>query len=79
MALTKAKHERHPKSIWTTAASLFSKTPEDLARLAEKPPPKEILAKRFGRLRSPRMKIAVKSPESAVYRPTLEVFSPKHR
>jgi len=38
----------------------------------EKPPPKEILAKRFGRLRSFRMKTAVKSPESAVYRRAAE-------
>ena len=34
------------------AAPWFSNTPEDPDRLAEKPPPKEILTKRFGRLRS---------------------------
>jgi hypothetical protein len=87
MASTKAKHGRHPKSIWTSAASWFSNTPEDPGRLTEKPPPKEILAKRFGRLRSRRVKTAVKSPESAVYRRGLGIFltetpptdTPRHR
>jgi hypothetical protein len=86
MATTKAKHGRHPKSIWTTAASWFSNTPEDPDRLAEKPPPKELLAKRLGELRSCRMKTAVKSPESAFYRRGLGVLltetpptdAPKH-
>jgi hypothetical protein len=32
---TKAKHGRHPKSIWTTAASWFSNTP-DTARRSQK-------------------------------------------
>jgi hypothetical protein len=35
MATTKAKHGRHPKSIWKTAASWFSNPPEDPGRLAE--------------------------------------------
>jgi hypothetical protein len=35
MESTKAKHGRHPKSIWTTAASWFSNTPKDPDRLAE--------------------------------------------
>jgi hypothetical protein len=42
---TRRRHEKHPKSIWKTAASWFSNTPEDLSRLAEKTPPKEILKK----------------------------------
>ena len=65
---TRRRHGKHLKSIWTTAASWFSNPPEDPDRLAEKPPPKEILAKRSGELRSRRMKTAVKSPESADYR-----------
>jgi len=52
-----------PKSIWKTAASWFSNTPEDPGRLAEKPRPKELLAKRLGELRSRWMKTAVKSSE----------------
>jgi hypothetical protein len=44
---------RNPrKSIWTMAASWLSNPPEDSDRLAEKPPPKEILAQRFEELRS---------------------------
>jgi hypothetical protein len=43
-------------------------------RLANKPQPKEILAKRLGELRSRRMKTAVKSPESAVSRRGLGIF-----
>jgi hypothetical protein len=74
MVSTKAKHGRHPKSIWKTAASWFSNPPEDPARLAEKPPTKELLAKRLGELRSQRMKTAVKSSESAVYRRGLGIF-----
>jgi hypothetical protein len=73
-ATTKVKHGRHPKSSWTTAASWFSNTPEDPDRLAEKPPPKEFLAKRLGDLPSQLMKTAVKSSESAVYRGGLGIF-----
>jgi hypothetical protein len=40
----------------------------DPDRLAEKPPPNEILARRFGKLGSRQMKNTVKSPELAVYR-----------
>jgi hypothetical protein len=83
---TGRRHGKHLKSIWTTAASWFSNPPEDPDRLAEKPPPKEILAQRFGRLRSRRMKIAVKSPEPSDYRCGLGIFitetpltaAPKH-
>ena len=40
----------------------------------QKPPPKEILAQRSGELRSRRLKTAVKSPESAVYRRGMGIF-----
>ena len=62
---TRRRHGKHLKSIWTTAASWFSNTPEDPGRLAEKPPPKEFLAKRLGELRSRQMKTAVESPDPA--------------
>jgi hypothetical protein len=83
---TRRRHGKHLKSIWTTAAPWFSNPPEYPDRLAEKPPPKEILAQRSGELRSCRMKTAVNSPESAVYRRGLGIFltetpltaAPKH-
>jgi hypothetical protein len=53
------KHGRLPKSIWTTVAPWFSNTPEDPDRLAEKPPPNEILAKRSEDLRDSAI---IKSP-----------------
>jgi len=60
------------KSNRTSAASRFSDTPEDLDRLAEKPPPKEILAKRLGELRSRPMNMVVNSPDPARSRRSAE-------
>jgi hypothetical protein len=86
MATTKAKHGRHLKSIWTTAASWFSNIPDPARRVQRTPPPKEFLAKRLGELRSLRIETAVKSPESAVCRRGLGILltetpptdAPKH-
>jgi hypothetical protein len=62
---TRRRHGKHLKSIWTTAAPWFSNTPKDPDRLAEKLPPKEILAKRSGEPRSPQMKPAVNPSDTA--------------
>jgi hypothetical protein len=75
MASTNAKHGSLPKSIWKMAASWFSNTAEDPDRIAEKPPPKEILAKRLGELRSRCMKITLKSLEHARSRRSVEHYS----
>jgi hypothetical protein len=64
---TKLRRGKPLKSIWTTAASWFSNTPEKGAQASrlfsksKKPPPNRILAKRSGKLRSRQMNVPVKT------------------
>ncbi len=62
--------QRAPTRLQTQNPGPKEKPP----RLAEKQPPKEILAEQLGELRLRRMKVAVKSPKLAVYRCGLGIF-----
>ena len=72
---TKLRHGRHPKSIWTTAASWFSNPPDPPGGYEKQPNPKKILAKRLGELGSRAVKIVVNSPDPARFRRPAEPVS----
>ena len=67
------------KSPLATVGLWFSKSPEASIAPSKQPLPKEILARRPGKLRSRSMISGPKSPHAARSRPTPEDFSPKHR
>jgi hypothetical protein len=68
----KLRHGRHPKSIWTTAASGSSNPPDPPGGSVKQPNPRKILAKRLGELASRAMNMIVNSPDPAQFRRSAE-------